>query len=129
MYKKLHINRELNDILGKLGHTDKICIADVGLPIPSGVKCIDLSLAVGSPSFIDVYNSILDSLIVEDTFIAEEFESRCDSVYEEFRKVTTDYKKISHEEFKALSRECKVIIRSGQATPYANVILTSKPFF
>ncbi len=129
MYKKLHINREINDILGKLGHTDKICIADLGLPIPTGVKCIDLAYLVGSPTFIQVYRGLLDTMIVEDTIIAEEFESKGDSIFLEFEKISNVYKKVSHEEFKILTKECKAIIRTGQATPYANVILTSKPFF
>ncbi|POY46153.1 RbsD/FucU domain-containing protein, partial [Avibacterium paragallinarum] len=32
---------------------------------------------------------------------------------------------VFHEEFKALSQESKAIVRSGECTPYANIILVS----
>ncbi|MFV0520651.1 MAG: D-ribose pyranase [Lachnospirales bacterium] len=129
MYKKIHINREINEVLGKLGHTDKICIADPGLPIPKDVKCIDLSYIVGKPSFLDVYESILDAMIVEDVIVAREFRENADETFINFTNITSTYSEISHSEFKELTRECKAIIRTGQGTPYANVLLTSKPFF
>lgn len=129
MYKKLHINRKINKVLGDLGHTDKICICDVGLPIPDGVKCIDLSLRVGEPSFIDVLKSIVESMYIEDVIIANEFVANDDAVFEQFEQINIKWNTVSHKDFKEMCKDCKVIIRTGQATPYANVIVTSKPFF
>ena len=45
------LNSEITSILASLGHTDTIVIADCGLPIPDGVKRIDLAVEIGKPSF------------------------------------------------------------------------------
>ena len=34
-------NSDIAKVLADLGHTDKVVIGDVGLPIPEGVKKID----------------------------------------------------------------------------------------
>lgn len=45
------LNRELAGIFATMGHTDQLVIADCGLPIPEGVKCIDLSYTLGNLHF------------------------------------------------------------------------------
>lgn len=45
------LNSEIAAVLASLGHTDKIVIADCGLPVPEGVKRIDLAIELGKPSF------------------------------------------------------------------------------
>ncbi|RKO62361.1 ABC-type ribose transport system, auxiliary component [Caldibacillus debilis GB1] len=47
------LNSEIAKVLADLGHTDTIVIADCGLPVPAGVKKIDLALELGKPSFLD----------------------------------------------------------------------------
>ena len=44
MHKLACLNSEILKVLADLGHTDTIVIADCGLPVPSGVKKIDLAL-------------------------------------------------------------------------------------
>ena len=48
------LNSEICKVLADLGHTDMVVIADCGLPIPDGVKKIDLALKLGTPGFIEV---------------------------------------------------------------------------
>ncbi len=43
MYKTGILNSEISKLLSDLGHTDQIIIADCGLPVPQGVKKIDLA--------------------------------------------------------------------------------------
>ena len=38
------LNSHIAKVLADLGHTDTICIADCGLPVPEGVQKIDLAL-------------------------------------------------------------------------------------
>jgi D-ribose pyranase len=45
------LNSHISKVLANLGHTDFIVIADAGLPIPDGVKKIDLAVKTGMPSF------------------------------------------------------------------------------
>ncbi|MEG0552127.1 MAG: RbsD/FucU domain-containing protein, partial [Carnobacterium sp.] len=49
MKKNGTLNSELDKLLADLGHTDQIVIADAGLPIPAGVKKIDLALTLNDP--------------------------------------------------------------------------------
>ena len=46
-------------------HTDRLCIADCGLPIPDGVEVIALSLKMGEPSFLAVLDVVLEHFGVE----------------------------------------------------------------
>ena len=129
MKKQGILNRELAGIFAKLGHTDQITIADCGLPIPEGVPCIDLSYKVGKPSFLEVLEVILEDLEVEKAFIATEIEDKNVALLKEIGDIFSTIEKVSHEELKKLTANSKVIIRTGEATPYANVILQSGVIF
>ena len=123
------LNRELAGIFAKLGHTDQIVIADCGLPIPAGVKCIDLSLKIGEPSFLDVLYTVLEDLAVEKALAAHEIKDANPAVLDRMNTGLPDIEFVSHEQFKDLTKQAKVIIRTGEATPYANVILQSGVIF
>lgn len=45
------LNSEIAAVLASLGHTDTVVIADCGLPIPDGVKRIDLAVEIGNRVF------------------------------------------------------------------------------
>lgn len=129
MKKQGILNRELAGIFAKLGHTDQIVIADCGLPIPDNVTCIDLSLKIGEPPFIDVLHTVLEDLAVEKTIAAQEIKDANPAVFEQLSKRFPVIELVSHEQFKELTKKAKVIIRTGEATPYANVILQSGVIF
>jgi D-ribose pyranase len=121
------LNPALLHALAKLGHTDRICIADAGLPIPDGVERIDLSIVLGLPSIESVISAIAAECIVQKTIYAQEadsknvkFASKLDDLWPDVPK-----QKISHEDFKKLVRGCRFVIRTGEANAYANVILES----
>ena len=125
------LNSEIAKVIADLGHTDTICIADVGLPVPKGVKKIDLALDYGIPSFLQVLKELDKYIVYEDIILAEEIKENNSSLLEEINKITKDIDKtyVTHEEFKELSSNCKAIIRTGENTPYANIILRSGVFF
>ena len=69
--KKLgHLNRDIARVLACLGHTDSIVIADCGLPVPPGVECIDVSLALGEPGFARVLDTVLADMACEPIIMA-----------------------------------------------------------
>ncbi|AMQ07639.1 MULTISPECIES: D-ribose pyranase [Sporosarcina] len=123
------LNRELAAVFAKLGHTDQVTIADCGLPIPDGVHCIDLSYTIGKPSFIEIVGVVLEDLEVEHAFIASEIESRNTEVYEILCTKLPSITKLAHEDLKQLTHKSKVIIRTGEATPFANIVLQSGVIF
>lgn len=66
------LNSHLAKLLADLGHTDKIVIADAGLPVPDGVLKIDLSLKPGFPAFQDTAAVLANEMVVEKVIAAAE---------------------------------------------------------
>lgn len=126
MKKNGILNSDIDKILADLGHTDTLIIADMGLPIPKGVSKIDIALIPGTPSFIDVLSIILNEMAVESATVASEIkQNNIDQLnrIEDYLTESTPIDFVSHAEFKKESENAKVIIRTGENTPYSNIIL------
>lgn len=131
MKKSNLINSEISYVISKMGHTDSLTICDSGLPTPSEVQRIDLALKRGLPTFLDTLDSILEELQVEEIILASEIIEISNDLYKEIIKRFENIKitTVSHEEFKNLTKSSKAIVRTGEYTPYANVILKSGVVF
>ncbi|MCC2089280.1 D-ribose pyranase [Mammaliicoccus sciuri] len=129
MYKTGILNSEISKVLSDLGHTDRIVIADCGLPVPKGVRKIDLALTFGVPSFESVYVILLEHMSVQKMIFAEEIKTDNSPLYEKIKETDVEREFVSHEAFKKLTQDTVAIIRTGEATPYANVILESDVLF
>lgn len=129
MYKTGILNSEISKLLSDLGHTDQIIIADCGLPVPQGVKKIDLALEFGKPSFLEVFHLIKNHMVIEQITIANEMIKQNDELYIQLMSEHIDIITVSHEQLKADSGKVKAIIRTGEAKPFANVILKSGVLF
>jgi D-ribose pyranase len=127
MKKGTLINLEISELIASLGHTDEFVIADAGLPIPTEVWRIDLALTKGIPSFEDTLNTILTETYIEKAYIAEEMLSYSPHIHQAIKKSLgeTPVEIISHLDFKARTKSSRAIIRTGEFTPYANIILVS----
>jgi D-ribose pyranase len=127
MKKNGILNGDISRVLGYMRHTDIITIVDCGFPIPDGVECIDLSVKFGLPLFLDVLEAVSDDLEIELVRFANEIKEKNPKVLEGALEILKgrEIEIIPHVEFKKLSAKSKVIIRTGEATPYANVILQS----
>ena len=117
------LNAELNLQLSRLGHTDTVVVADCGLPRPPGVPVIDLAVVFGVPSFAQVLAALADEIVVEAAVLASEATGRNPAVASLVQSLFGAPEMVSHERLKELSRDARLIIRTGEATPYANVIL------
>lgn len=126
------LNSEISKALSDLGHTDEIVIADAGLPIPREVKKIDLALALGEPAFIRVLELVLADMKVESVMLAEEIEEVNAEQLSAVKELLVDDEAIqfiSHEDFKEKLWDAKAVIRTGEATPYSNIILQAGVLF
>lgn len=127
------LNSEISRVLSYMGHTDRIAIGDCGLPIPDEVERIDLSLTFGEPRFLRVLELVLRDMKVEKVVLAEEIRTQNPAVLHgieallEGQNVEAEY--VPHTAFKAATRDCKAVIRTGETTPYANIILQSGCIF
>ncbi|MDG0842355.1 D-ribose pyranase [Staphylococcus equorum] len=129
MYKTGILNSKILKLLSDLGHTDQIIIADCGLPVPEGVKKIDLALEFGRPSFIEVFNLIKAHMEIEQMTLAEEMITQNNTLYQTLSAENIEILTTSHEQFKVQSKAVKAIIRTGEAKPFANVVLSSGVLF
>lgn len=126
------LNSEISKVLTDLGHTDKVVIADAGLPIPKNVKKIDLAISLSDPSFIKILKVVLNDMKVEEVILAEEIKKHNPSQLKAIEAILVEDEKInyiSHEEFKEQLEGVKAVIRTGEATPYSNIILQSGVLF
>ncbi len=125
------LNRDIAAILAKLGHTDTIVIADCGLPIPEDVKCIDLSIELGKPGFLEVLKAVTFDMAVEEMILAGEIKENNNVLHDELLEnyCTQAIAYVSHEALKIKLKKARAVIRTGEATPYANIILRAGVIF
>jgi D-ribose pyranase len=119
------LHPRLAAVLASMGHGDQLCIADAGLPIPLGVERIDLAFAPGRPGFVEVLATVLGELRVEGYALAREASGGAipDALRQALPGVEAVW--ISHEELKAATAHARAVVRTGEFTPYANVLLRS----
>jgi D-ribose pyranase len=120
------INAELVHLLATLRHTDRVVVADSGLPVhAAGPPTVDLAVVYGVPPFDVVFRAVIELIVVEAAVVAEEIAQAnpaCLQLIEDTLPVRPG--RIPHETFKAEVAGTRAVVRTGEATPYANVILT-----
>ena len=129
------LNADISRVLSYMGHTDRICVGDCGLPIPDETERIDLAVKFGQPSFMDVLKEVGADMKVEKIILAEEIKEQNPQVLSEIEaffetaECRPEMEYVSHTELKKMTKECKAVIRTGETTPYANIILQSGCIF
>ena len=116
------INARLAGELARLGHTDCIVVCDAGFPIPAGPAVVDLAFRFGVPSFRTVLFGLLEEIVVEGATAAEEIRENPDAE-NLLQEILPDLGLVSHHDLKRMSANVKLVIRTGEATPFSNVIL------
>ncbi|GAB49795.1 D-ribose pyranase [Mobilicoccus pelagius] len=118
------VHAELSRQIALLGHTDRVVVGDMGLPLPRSVPVVDLALLPGIPRFIEVLDALLDEIVVESHTVAREsldgqagrwFDARADRL--------GTRAEVTHDELKRMTASAAFAVRTGEATPYSNVVL------
>ncbi len=128
MRKTVLLNSNVSSVISKMGHTDMLTVGDCGLPVPKNVERIDLALKLGVPRFLEVLDTILEELCVEKIILAEEIKAVSPEMHDEIlRRFPGDIKVeyVPHEAFKQKTAESRAVVRTGECTSYANIILCS----
>lgn len=125
------LNQPLSNVIAGMGHLDTLVIADAGLPIPMQTPRIDLAIHEGMPPFLDVVRAVLGELQVQEAVVPAELEQRSSAMYQALRAVLGDIpiRAVPHTEFKAQTSSARAVVRTGEFTPYANVILIAGVVF
>jgi D-ribose pyranase len=134
MKKGFLLNSEVSYAVSRIGHTESLGIADCGLPIPPRVERIDLAVSAGIPSFFDVLTAVLSEMQVEKVLLAEELRQNApfrDRILRLLREHNpkVEVAEVSHAVFKEESAKAQSIVRTGEQTPFANILLYSGVVF
>ncbi|WP_422084949.1 D-ribose pyranase [Variovorax sp.] len=125
--KRSHLlHAELSHVIASLGHGDMLVLGDAGLPIPDGPRRIDLAVARGVPKLTDVLQAVLSEMQVEGIVVAGEALDDAKNLpgwYPQSLGIAPQT--VSHEEFKRRTAKARAMVRTGECTPYANIILVA----
>ena len=131
MKKTKLLHSDLSYVIATLGHMDTLVIADAGLPIPIETERIDLALTQGVPGAIQTLKVVLEEMKVEKVILAEEVRDRnpgfLADVQELLPGVQVEF--VSHTELKTRTAQARAVVRTGEFSPYANLILVSGVVF
>jgi D-ribose pyranase len=116
MKKGVLLNSDVSAVIVRLGHTDQLTLCDEGVP-----------------TFMQVFAAVTQEMQVENAILAEEIVKQNPSLHEALlaeltalgqrQGNTISVRYISHQAFKAQTEHSRAVIRSGECSPYANVIL------
>jgi D-ribose pyranase len=123
------LNRHLAGALAELGHGHEVLVCDAGMPVPDGPRVVDLAFRAGVPSFAEVLEGLLDELVVEGATAATEVRAANPSAAELLAGCFPELTLVPHERLKELAAGARLVVRTGEARPYANVLLRCGVFF
>ncbi len=117
----------LGHLLASTGHTDYLTICDRGFPVPIGPERIDLALVDDLPTVLDVLRAIhagwtIDRILITDEMI-EVSPDRVAALRTLLGEIPLE--PVAHLELKRLSRGAHGTVRTGDTTPYANIIVVA----
>lgn len=131
MKKTPLLHARLSEAIAGLGHGDMMVLGDAGLPCPPGPHCIDLALTRGVPSFEQVLAAVASEMEVEQMVLASETRERSPHIAATVDRLLPDRAAeiVPHDALKARCASARWFVRTGECTPYANVILVAGVVF
>ena len=121
------INAQISSVVAHLEHSDTFTVADAGLPTPATTQRIDLALKPGTPTFLETLEVVLQEMFVEKAYVSVDILKVSPHIYQGIQKLLGEVPIIAipHIEFKQMTTQSKAIVRTGEFTPFANVILVA----
>lgn len=131
MKKTPLLNVELSEVIAGLGHGDMLVIGDAGLPIPLEVRRIDLALTRNVPGFVETLRVVLSEMQVQGVIVAEETGQKSPQILDAIKQLlpNTPIEEVTHTMLKAYTEDAVAAVRTGEFTPYANIILVAGVVF
>ncbi|REH77185.1 D-ribose pyranase [Staphylococcus felis] len=134
MKKTRVLNSHISKAIATIGHFDLLTINDAGMPIPNDDRRMDLAITKELPRFIDVLEVVLSEMEIQKLYLAEEIKSNNPTQLQQIKNLLDENVEIAyipHSEMKTyLSHPLnKGNIRTGEVTPFSNIILESNVTF
>ena len=119
------LNAQLAGYIAALGHKDTFLIGDAGMPIPKGIPIVDLVLCGGVPTFEQVLSAVLNETEVEYYYLAEEIHEKNPRLlaFIQDSLPNAEHEFMPHIDFKEYTKTVKFAVRTGEFTPYPNIVL------
>ncbi len=128
MLKTGILNPAINSMLSRVRHTNTLVIADRGFPYWPEIETIDISLVDDIPRVLDVLAAIRSNFVIGAAFMADEFRSaNTEETQKAFVRALSGIEVAyePHLEFKKRVPQAIGLIRTGDTTQYANIIIES----
>ena len=128
MLKRGILNPQINSLLARVRHTNMLVIADRGFPFWPMIETVDLSLVDDIPTVLQVLNAIRPDFDICEIFMAQEFKAEnTPKVLKQFAAAMAGIPVTfePHVDFKKRVPGAIGLIRTGDTTQYANMILVS----
>ncbi len=128
MWKSGILNPAINSLLSRVRHTNTLAIADRGFPFWPALETVDISLVDDIPRVLDVLQALRANFTVGSAFMADEFrQANGADVQRQFEAalapVTITF--MPHRLLKERVPAAVGLIRTGDTTQYANIIIES----
>lgn len=128
MLKTGILNPSINSLLSRVRHTNTLVIADRGFPFWSQIETVDISLVDDIPKVLDVLRAMRANFAIGRVFHANEF--RAVNSSETVQALLDSLEGIpitaeAHVDFKKRVPAAIGLIRTGDTTQYANLIIES----
>jgi len=119
------LHPELLDLIASAGHGDVIVLTDAGLRVPEGKRRIDLGLACGVPTIVDVVRAMNEELVIEAATVATEFQEWNPDVYAATMEVlpVEPGARPHMELMDDMATRAFAYVKTGECTAYASVAL------
>ena len=128
MLKTGILNPQINSLLARVRHTNTLVIADRGFPFWPGVETVDISLVDDVPTVLDVLQALRTNFVIGNAWLAEEFRGNNNAKTQAAFAAALEGAGVNfepHVQFKLRVPLAIGLIRTGDTTQYANVILES----
>lgn len=123
------LNPNVLDLIARIRHTNTLVIADWAFPYWPEIETVDISLTRGIPTVLDVLDLLTPVFKIGRIWQADEFvTSNPAETVERFAKSfgTIPLTREAHLDFKKRVPHAIGLIRTGDATPYGNIIIESE---
>jgi len=128
MLKTGILNPHVLNLLARFRHTNMLVIADRGFPFWPQIETVDISLVDDVPTVLQVLHALRQQCVVGKAWMAKEF-LKTNDIRTQASFATAlkglEVTREAHVDFKQRVPAAIGLIRTGDTTPYANVILES----
>lgn len=117
------LHPEVAALVRRVQHTQMLLLADRGYPVPPLAHVIDLALTSDVPTIPQVLEAIGDDLPADRWIAAVELQSASPERWACYGEACPRVEAVPHLQFKRLAREAVGCIRTGDSTPYSNLLI------